>query len=96
MQVWRFVIDTNLLTLYRGSATNWILKLSIQPVLTYMPMFPFFPFAVPFISSISHPSAFNFFLFSLSTFLSLLHFVQTGSGAHPAYPMGTGGFFPRG
>jgi hypothetical protein len=22
--------------------------------------------------------------------------VQTGSGAHPAYPMGTGGSFPRG
>jgi hypothetical protein len=27
---------------------------------------------------------------------SLLHVVQTGSGAHPAcYPMGTGGSFPR-
>jgi hypothetical protein len=27
--------------------------------------------------------------------LSLLHSIQTGSGAHPAsYPMGTGGFFP--
>jgi hypothetical protein len=27
--------------------------------------------------------------------LSLLHSVQTGSGAHPAsYPMGTGGSFP--
>jgi hypothetical protein len=29
--------------------------------------------------------------------LSLLHVVQTGSGAHPAfYPMGTGGPFPGG
>jgi hypothetical protein len=28
---------------------------------------------------------------------SLLHVVQTGSGAHPAsYPMATGGFFPGG
>jgi hypothetical protein len=28
---------------------------------------------------------------------SLLHVVQTGSGAHPAsYPMGTGGSFPGG
>jgi hypothetical protein len=28
---------------------------------------------------------------------SLLHVVQTGSGAHPAsYPRGTGGLFPRG
>jgi hypothetical protein len=28
---------------------------------------------------------------------SLLHVVQTGSGAHPAsYPMGTGGSFPEG
>jgi hypothetical protein len=28
---------------------------------------------------------------------SLLHVVQTGSGAHPTfYPMGTGGLFPRG
>jgi hypothetical protein len=28
---------------------------------------------------------------------SLLHSVQTDSGAHPvSYPMGTGGFFPRG
>jgi hypothetical protein len=28
---------------------------------------------------------------------SLLHSVQTGSGAHPAsYPMGTGGYFPEG
>jgi hypothetical protein len=30
-------------------------------------------------------------------FLSLLHVVQTGSGAHPAsYPLGTGGSFPGG
>jgi hypothetical protein len=29
--------------------------------------------------------------------LSLLHSVQTGSSAHPtSYPMGLGGFFPRG
>jgi hypothetical protein len=27
---------------------------------------------------------------------SLLHVVQTGSGAHPNYPMGTGGSFPEG
>jgi hypothetical protein len=28
---------------------------------------------------------------------SLIHIVQTGSGAHPAsYPMGTGGSFPGG
>jgi hypothetical protein len=28
---------------------------------------------------------------------SLLHFIETGSGAHLAsYPMGTGDFFPRG
>jgi hypothetical protein len=28
---------------------------------------------------------------------SVLHVVQTGSGAHPAsYPMGTGGTFPEG
>jgi hypothetical protein len=27
---------------------------------------------------------------------SLLHSVQTGSGAHPTYPIGTRGLFPRG
>jgi hypothetical protein len=27
---------------------------------------------------------------------SLLYVVHTGSGAHPAYPMGTGGSFSRG
>jgi len=28
---------------------------------------------------------------------SLLHCIQTGSGAHPAsYPMGTSGYFPGG
>jgi hypothetical protein len=27
---------------------------------------------------------------------SVLHIVQTGSGVHPTYPMGTGGSFPGG
>jgi hypothetical protein len=36
-------------------------------------------------------------LVPVGSVFSLLHIVQTGSGAHPtSYPMGTGGYFPGG